>query len=325
MSNPLSSLDQAMAAYDAQMAALPRIIRDSTHTSISNHRVDAKYSYVNGVTTSSNVRVDDVETVNGRVVFERHEHNGRPVVSPRVEEMADQRAPASQAPARAAPSYPAGARAKFVGYLNGRAVVRILQTSEEYVIFESDKRSGTLVAFRYHGWYTLRLVQSIAVAALAAIAAVGTGVSLALFTAASGVVIGVAVGVVALAILGIGLGLVWNYNTSDPEVQNEIRMKALRSLDVRSEHLTTTLEKMDMLIDKLRGDGYRDDCVQREGDYLRRILGNELPRGTTMQDLRARLIALKEGVLGDEAGCDAMIKLRSNVPLNIAKDLFTKL
>lgn len=183
------------------------------------------------------------------------------------------RAPGCIGVASAPEAPPSGAH--VVGRLYSRDVVQLTtDPHDKYVVYER-RVDGYLIAFRYHGWHTLRSVQSIAVATIAVVVATITGVSLALFTATAPGVIAIAVGVVGLAILGVGLWLVWNYNTSDPKAQNEMRMKALNSLDVRSGGFTTPVERREMLMQSITSSELHK--AKGRAEYL--FAENELTQG----------------------------------------------
>lgn len=153
------------------------------------------------------------------------------------------------ASAAAAAAIPLDLARKKVGSFDQYPIYEIIPEAKQYVVYESQKFTRHLIAMPYHGFHTLRSIQSIAIGALSLIGG-GLAAKIAISFAATTTVTVACVGIATLSILGAGLYAVWNLNESDPEAQKELRQKALANQTIENNHFTTPKEKRSFLFSK---------------------------------------------------------------------------
>lgn len=136
--------------------------------------------------------------------------------------------------------------ALLVGRYNGKEIYKIIQTGIEYVIYKINTQTDELIALPYHGFHTLRSVQSVAVSILGAAVGLGVGM-LSTLTVGWAVVAGLGS---AVLVAGIGLAIIWGCNNSDPEAQMENRQRLLDNQVINHQALTTPDEKRQMFFTK---------------------------------------------------------------------------
>lgn len=130
-----------------------------------------------------------------------------------------------------------------VGTFGNKGIYQIEGTSKQYVVFEKNHETQKLIAFPYHGTWSLKSTQQITAVALAILAGIGAslvaGLKFGAFLASAAGIGVLSCGIVtATALLAI-----YCFNTCDPQVQYEQREALLRNQLLADNDLLSPKEK----------------------------------------------------------------------------------